>query len=238
MIVDPWNWPGLIVESASGKGLMSGHASGMNTPANTTQTPKNSGFSRLMDNTIARIAPCPWSFGSGAHQIEIHALPKTSRTALYTTEQRRRRDSTAWTLVQGVLAPIQFLVFLVSLGLVLNYLHSGRGYDIAAGSVVVKTFMLYAIMITGAIWEKKVFDRYLFAHAFFWEDAVSMLVIALHSAYLAALFSGWGSADDRMLLALAAYLTYAINAAQFIVKFRAARLQATASVGYAQSGAR
>ena len=39
---------------------------------------------------------------------------------LYTPEQRRRRDATPWTLVQGVLAPIQFLVFVVSLALVLR----------------------------------------------------------------------------------------------------------------------
>ena len=113
--------------------------------------------------------------------------------------------TTVWTTVQGVLAPIQFGVFLVSLCLVLNYLSSGRGYAIATASVVVKTVVLYAIMITGSIWEKKVFGKYLFAPAFFWEDAVSMFVIALHTAYLAAMLSGWGSAHGRMTLALAAY---------------------------------
>ncbi|MDE3231747.1 MAG: 2-oxoglutarate synthase, partial [Pseudomonadota bacterium] len=34
---------------------------------------------------------------------------------LYTPEQRARRDATKWTLVQGLLAPVQFLIFLVSL---------------------------------------------------------------------------------------------------------------------------
>ncbi|MEM9170863.1 MAG: 2-vinyl bacteriochlorophyllide hydratase, partial [Pseudomonadota bacterium] len=47
---------------------------------------------------------------------------------LYTDEQRRRRDETVWTLVQAVLAPLQFLVFLISLGLVLRYLATGDGY--------------------------------------------------------------------------------------------------------------
>src|SRR5262249_45253768 len=41
---------------------------------------------------------------------------------LYSPEQRRRRDQSPWTIVQGVLAPVQFLIFLVSLGLVLRYL--------------------------------------------------------------------------------------------------------------------
>jgi 3-vinyl bacteriochlorophyllide hydratase len=128
-------------------------------------------------------------------------------------------------------APIQFGVFLVSLCLVVNYLSSGRGYAIATASVVVKTGVLYTIMITGSIWEKKVFGKYLFAPAFFWEDAVSMLVIALHTAYLSALWSGWGSANGLMTLALAAYTAYAINAAQFILKLRAARLEAPSTRG-------
>ena len=57
-------------------------------------------------------------------------------------------------------------------------------------SVVIKTLVLYTIMITGSIWEKEVFGRYLFAPAFFWEDVFSMLVLALHTAYLVALFAG------------------------------------------------
>ena len=109
---------------------------------------------------------------------------------LYTVEQRKIRDESVWTLVQGVLAPVQFLVFLVSLALVLRYLLTGNGEYAATVSVVVKTITLYTIMITGAIWEKVVFGRYLFAEAFFWEDVFSMLVLALHTAYLAALAFG------------------------------------------------
>ncbi|MBX9880841.1 MAG: 2-vinyl bacteriochlorophyllide hydratase [Sphingomonas sp.] len=147
-------------------------------------------------------------------------------SALYTPEERRRRDASGWTIVQGVLAPIQFLVFLVSLALVLRYLATGQGEQAAALSVVVKTLTLYAIMITGSIWEKVVFGRWLFAPAFFWEDVFSMLVLALHSAYLGALYGGLLSPRALMLLALAAYATYVINAGQFVLKLRAARLQA------------
>jgi len=181
-------------------------------------------FGLFVDNLIDRIAPCPWPSSSGSPALLHHGQPE-KRRALYTLEERRRRDATGWTTVQGVLAPIQFAVFLVSLGLVLNFLVRGRGYELATASVVLKTGVLYTIMITGSIWEKKVFGKYLFASPFFWEDAVSMLVIGLHTAYLAALLLNWGSAHDRMLLALAAYAAYAFNAAQFVLKLRAARLE-------------
>lgn len=156
---------------------------------------------------------------------------------LYSAEERRRRDASRWTIVQGVLAPLQFAVFAVSLVLVLRYLASGEGLGAATVSVVIKTLTLYTIMITGALWEKDVFGRYLFAPAFFWEDAVSMVVIALHTAYLAALLTGALDARGQMLLALAAYATYVINAAQFVIKLRMARrerLPSTANLGLAE----
>lgn len=146
------------------------------------------------------------------------------RAPLYTPEQRLRRDGSVWTLVQGVLAPVQFVVFLISLVLVLRFLLTGEGWGWAAGSVVVKTLTLYAIMLTGCIWEKVVFDCYLFAPAFFWEDVFSMLVLALHTAYLGALWMGTLGDTALMGLALAAYAAYVVNAVQFLWKLRAARL--------------
>lgn len=142
---------------------------------------------------------------------------------LYTPEERRRRDESPWTIVQGVLAPLQFAVFLVSLVLVLRYLATGEGFLVATVSIVVKTLLLYTIMITGSIWEKRVFGRYLFAPAFYWEDVFSMLVLALHTAYLGALIFGWVGPLGQMVLALAAYAAYVINAGQFLLKLRAAR---------------
>jgi 3-vinyl bacteriochlorophyllide hydratase len=147
-----------------------------------------------------------------------------SHRPLYTAEERQRRDASVWTLVQGVLAPVQFLVFVVSLALVLRYLATGEGHAIATGSVVLKTLTLYTIMITGCIWEKVVFGRYLFAPAFYWEDVFSMLVLALHTAYLFVVFTDALGVREQMYLALAAYATYVINATQFILKLRAARL--------------
>ena len=151
--------------------------------------------------------------------------PAQAPVALYTPEQRRRRDATRWTLVQGLLAPLQFLVFAVSLGLVLRYLVTGEGFGLATASIILKTVLLYTIMVTGCIWEKVVFDVWLFAPAFFWEDVFSMLVLALHTAYLLALWQGALGARGQMWLALAAYATYVINAGQFLLKLRAARLQ-------------
>lgn len=144
--------------------------------------------------------------------------------ALYTPEQRRRRDASGWTLVQGVLAPAQFLLFLISLALVCRFLTTGNDAWAADLSIVAKTLALYAIMVTGAIWEKVVFGRYLFAPVFFWEDMFSMVVIALHTAYLVLLIGGLGSPETRMLVALAGYLAYLVNAGQFLLKLRAARL--------------
>lgn len=158
-----------------------------------------------------------------------------AKTPLYTPEQRIRRDRSVWTRVQGVLAALQFLVFLVSLVLVLRFLLTGEGFVLATASIVIKTGILYTIMITGAIWEKDVFGRYLFAPAFFWEDAVSMIVIALHTAYLVAWFYGLLDAQGQMLLALMAYGTYAVNAGQFLYKFRAARVEARTSASFKHS---
>lgn len=149
------------------------------------------------------------------------------RRPLYTPEERRRRDGSVWTLVQGILAPVQFLAFAISLVLVLRFLATGEGYVAATVSILVKTLFLYTIMVTGAIWEKVVFGQYLFAPAFFWEDVFSFAVIGLHTAYLWALWTGALGPQALMLLALAAYAAYVINAGQFILKLRAARLDQT-----------
>lgn len=159
---------------------------------------------------------------------------KGPQKALYSTEERARRDASRWTLVQGVLAPFQFLVFLVSLGLVLRWLATGEGLFAANASVILKTFVLYAIMVTGSIWEHDVFGKWLFAPAFFWEDVVSMGVIALHTAYLVAALADLLAPRELMLLALAAYAVYVINAAQFLWKLRMARLDAGRDAEFAR----
>jgi 3-vinyl bacteriochlorophyllide hydratase len=153
------------------------------------------------------------------NEVRVASMP------LYTHEERLRRDASPWTVVQGVLAPTQFLVFLVSAALVIRFLVTGEGFGAATVSVLIKTLVLYTIMVTGCIWERDVFGRYLFAPAFFWEDFISMFVLALHTAYLGALAFGSLHARYQMYIALLAYSAYLLNATQFLVKLRRARLE-------------
>ncbi len=189
------------------------------------------GVGNMFEGWLDSVAACPWGAHAGLHSFNMaHDMtadtPPTRKPLLYTAEQRRRRDASAWTLVQGILAPLQFLAFAVSLVLIGRYILTGAGFEAATISILVKTLALYAIMITGSIWEKAVFDKWLFAEAFFWEDVFSMLVLALQTTYVAALLLGLGSPLQQMSIALAAYAAYAINATQFILKLRAARLEA------------
>jgi len=181
----------------------------------------------VLDRLIAVVDACPWGTAAGCQHRQGGAVrarrAAAARKPLYTPEERARRDASPWTVVQGILAPLQFAVFLVSLALVLRFLATGEGLLLASLSVIAKTVVLYAIMITGAIWEKEVFGRYLFARPFFWEDVFSFLVIGLHTAYLTMLVLALGDAREQMLVALAAYAAYLVNAAQFVLKLRAAR---------------
>ena len=202
--------------------------------------------SAWLDGLTDRFASCPWGAHAGFHtgslaDTHLHAghtpapqrLTQMSKTPsqLYTPAERLRRDASPWTTVQAVLAPLQFVICAASLLLIVRYLSTGHGYALATGSILLKTVALYAIMITGSIWEKQVFGKWLFAPAFFWEDAVSMVVLALQTAYVLALLNGWGTPAEQMTIAVAAYAAYAINASQFLMKLRAARLDAAALRG-------
>jgi 3-vinyl bacteriochlorophyllide hydratase len=181
-------------------------------------------FTRIFNHYLASIDCCPWVGHACAVELAGSDKPKKIARFLYSPAERRRRDATPWTMVQGILAPIQFAVFLASLGLVLNYLIS----------ILAKTVLLVSIMVTGAIWEHEVFGQYLFARSFFWEDVFSFLVIGLHLCYVFALCTHLASPRTQMLLALAAYASYVINASQFLMKLRAARLEQLSSpVGFA-----
>jgi len=57
----------------------------------------------------------------------------------------------------------------------------------------------------------------------------SFVVIALHTLYIYGLFAGTFAPQTLMMIALAAYATYVVNAGQFLWKLRAARLQAEAA---------
>jgi 3-vinyl bacteriochlorophyllide hydratase len=136
---------------------------------------------------------------------------------LYTPEQLARRNASAWTRVQMVLAPIQFVVFLISVGLVLRYIATGQGYLVATISVLIKIALLWAITITGMIWEKEVLGHWFLAPAFWWEDMGNLLAIVTHNAYFVAAWLGAGP-QQLMVVMLVAYATYLVNCAQFVAK--------------------
>jgi 3-vinyl bacteriochlorophyllide hydratase len=185
----------------------------------------------LFDDLLERIAPSPW--GASAGRSSVCHCPAVKHP-LYTAEERERRDASPWTTVQAVLAPLQFLAFAVSLVLVVRYLATGAGYEAATISILAKTVLLYTIMVTGSVWEKRVFGKWLFARTFFWEDVFSLIVLALQTAYLCALVAGLGSPREQMAIAIAAYATYVINATQFLLKLRAARREAPSPLPVAQ----
>ena len=191
-------------------------------------------FTQLFSRLIGTVDCCPWV--GHAYGLQAKPVPKKlPRPFLYSPAERRRRDASPWTKVQGILAPIQFLVFLISLSCVVHYLLTGIGLGLATASILVKTLLLLTIMVTGAIWEKDVYGQYLLAPAFFWEDVVSFLVIALHLTYVAVLLAGLATPHVQMLIALAAYASYLVNAGQFMMKMVGARReQSRAPVGLAQ----
>jgi 3-vinyl bacteriochlorophyllide hydratase len=136
-------------------------------------------------------------------------------TAMYTADQLERRNKSGWTTVQGILAPIQFVVFIISVVLVYNAWQHNEGYAIANASILLKISLLWAITLTGMLWEKEIFGHYFLAKEFFWEDIGNFVAIVTHNIYFVVRWLGW---DDNAIMAtmLIAYATYLINCAQFI----------------------
>ena len=99
--------------------------------------------------------------------------------------------------------------------------------------MLIKTALLLTIMVTGAIWEKVVFGQYLLAPAFFWEDIVSFFVIFLHVVYVCLLWLNYHTEQTLMIVALVAYFAYIVNAGQFLMKFRTAKIQSNLGDSYA-----
>lgn len=159
----------------------------------------------------------------------FHNVGSTGNTMLqYTPEQMAKRDSSIWTKVQMVLAPVQFIAFLISFSLVVRYLVTGEGYAAANISVLIKIALLWMITITGMIWEKELFGHYFLAKEFFWEDVGNAVAIVTHNIYFVAV---WAGADQQtvMGLMLLAYCTYLINCAQFVRRGIAAGQQRRAA---------
>jgi len=135
----------------------------------------------------------------------------------YTPEQLARRDSSVWTRVQMILAPIQFVAFIISFALVARYLLSGQGYGVATTSVIIKIALLWAITVSGMIWEHDIFGHWFLAPQFFWEDVGNAVAMIFHNLYFVAVALDW-SERATMSLMLLAYCTYLLNCAQFVIK--------------------
>ncbi|NTU67376.1 MAG: 2-vinyl bacteriochlorophyllide hydratase [Chlorobiaceae bacterium] len=137
----------------------------------------------------------------------------------YTPEQLEKRNASRWTTVQAVLAPIQFLIFLA--GLTVTWLFTKELWITDFGwitfFVTLKTFMLVLIFVTGGFFELEVFGRFAFAREFFWEDFGSAIAMIVHISYF-ILF--WIGLDRDILIRTAylAYLSYLVNAAQFVIR--------------------
>ena len=149
-------------------------------------------------------------------------------TSGYTAEQLEKRNKSKWTIVQAVLAPIQFLAFIISFFLVIRYLLTGNGFVIANISVLIKIGLLWLITFTGMIWEKEVFDQWFLAPQFFWEDVGNAIAMIMHNLYFWARWQDW-SQQAIMTLMLVAYTTYLVNSAQFVYKGIRARKQRQAT---------
>jgi 3-vinyl bacteriochlorophyllide hydratase len=137
----------------------------------------------------------------------------------YTPEQLARRNASVWTKVQGILAPIQFLMFIA--GITVTYLYKEGiwidDFTWITIFVTLKTFMLVLIFVTGGFFELEVFGQFAFVHEFFWEDFGSAIAMIVHIGYFVLFFMGL---DESTLIstALLAYLSYLINAAQFVIR--------------------
>ncbi len=145
-------------------------------------------------------------------------------TTTYTAAQLTKRNESPWTQVQVILAPLQFLAFIISLILVIRYLVTGDGYTIANLSVLIKITLLWLITVTGMIWEKEVFGHWFLAPQFFWEDVGNAVAMFFHNLYFLAVWLDW-SPQSLMTLMLVAYISYLFNCVQFVNKGLQARRQ-------------
>ena len=151
----------------------------------------------------------------------------------YTPEQYERRRKSKWTMVQIIGAPLQLMVFFISLGFVLYTYATDQLFEVTTTTIFLKIVFLYFMCITGMFWEKDVFDHYYFAPEFFWEDFVTTFVMVTHSAYLVALFF---PIDHKglMLVIMIAYLSYLFNAGQYVWKWWKGRSEIRRTVAEAR----
>ncbi len=136
----------------------------------------------------------------------------------YTPEQLRKRNNSVWTTVQLVLAPIQFVVFIV--GVILTFMYyngSLENFSLVTWALLIKTIFLVVLFVTGAFFEKEIFDIWVYSPEFLWEDIGSTVATIVHFLYFVLAYLGF-SQEALIWTAFAAYFTYVVNAAQYLVR--------------------
>lgn len=136
----------------------------------------------------------------------------------YTPEQLRKRNNSVWTKVQLILAPIQFVVFIIGVVLtVMYYTGSLENFSLVTWALLIKTIFLVVLFVTGAFFEKEVFDIWVFSPEFYWEDIGSSVATVFHFLYFVLAYLGF-SKEALVWSALVAYFTYVVNAIQYLVR--------------------
>ena len=137
----------------------------------------------------------------------------------YTPEQLIKRNASVWTDVQIILAPIQFIIFLI--GVTLNTIVAKNLMVIdlywISVALLFKTIFLALLFITGMFFEKELFDEWIYSKEFFWEDIGSTIAVFFHLLYFVL---AWLAVSQQTLLMAAyiAYLTYLLNALQYLTR--------------------
>ncbi|MDP8305091.1 MAG: 2-vinyl bacteriochlorophyllide hydratase [Candidatus Chlorobium antarcticum] len=137
----------------------------------------------------------------------------------YTPDQLAKRNASVWTDVQLILAPIQFIVFLIGISVTALYAMDSSLFSFYWVSVAIlfKSFLFGLLFVTGAYFEKEIFDQWVFSKEFLWEDIGSVLAAAFHLLYFVLAFMG-ASEDLLVQEAFLAYFTYVLNALQYLVR--------------------
>jgi 3-vinyl bacteriochlorophyllide hydratase len=137
----------------------------------------------------------------------------------YTPEQLAKRNASVWTELQIILAPIQFIIFLI--GVTLNTLYANNIGHIdffwISLAILFKTLFFAILFLTGMYFEKEIFDKWVYSPEFLWEDIGSTVAAFFHLLYFVLAWMGY---PEKLLVmeAYIAYLTYVINALQYLVR--------------------
>ncbi|UZJ41249.1 2-vinyl bacteriochlorophyllide hydratase [Prosthecochloris sp. SCSIO W1101] len=137
----------------------------------------------------------------------------------YTPEQLEKRNASVWTDIQLILAPIQFFVFLIGVILTFLYAQNDQIFSFYWVSIAIlfKTLLFGLLLVTGAYFEKEIFDTWIYGKEFLWEDVGSTVAAFFHLLYFVMAYMGY---SENVLIweAFLAYFTYVVNALQYLVR--------------------